>query len=64
MCKALALSALLANSNAKASASAATVFRRASAFSIADNGVPTHDGGTLELQKSNSDPPLPPKLIF
>ena len=42
MCKVLALLALLANSNAKASASASTVVGTASAFSTAVNTVPTH----------------------
>ena len=43
MCEVLALSALLANINAKASAVVSTT----SAFSIADNAVMTHGGGTM-----------------
>ena len=60
MCKVLALSALLANGNAKASA----VVIAASTFSTTDNDVPTHCGGTAESQKPNTDPSVPPKLIL
>ena len=47
VCKVLVLSALLANSNAKAS----TVVSTASSFSTADNAVPTHGGRTAESWK-------------
>ena len=58
VCKVLALSALLANSNTKASAR--TVVSTASAFSTADNTVPTCDGGTVASWKFNSYPPGSP----
>ena len=53
MCKVLALSALLANSNTTASASV---------FSITNNTFPTHCGGTAETWKPNADQLVPPKL--
>ena len=62
MCKVLALSALLANSNTKTSASAFVSI--ASTLSTADLSVLTHDGGTYESQKPNTDPPVPLKVIL
>ena len=59
MCKVLAL---MANRNAKASASDIAVVSTASAFSPGDNAVPTHSGGTAASQKPNADPPVPPRL--
>ena len=53
MCKVLALSALLAKSNTKASASA--VVSTASSFSTADNTVATHGGGVAELRNLHAD---------
>ena len=50
VCEVLALSALLATSNSKASAIASA------AFSTADNTVPTHNGGTAALWMHNADP--------
>ena len=67
MCKVLALSALLANSNAKASAIASAIVSAAisSPFSTAtDSTVPTHGGGTAESLKPKVDPQIPPKLIL
>ena len=54
----LALSALLANSKAKASALVST----ASDLSTADAAVPTHGVGTAASQKPTADPLVPPKL--
>ena len=58
MCKVLALSALLANSDVKANTIASTVVSTASAFSTADNAVPTHGGGTMASQEPNAEPPV------
>ena len=48
MCKVLALSALLANSNAEASAITSAVVSTATAFSTADSTVLTHGGRMAE----------------
>ena len=59
VCKVLALLALLADSNAKASAIASAV------VSTVDNTVLTHIGETVTAQKPNADPPqLPQSLYF
>ena len=54
MRKGLALSALLANSNASASATA--IVRTAIAFSPIDNAILAHGGGTAASLRSNADP--------
>ena len=59
MCKVLALSALLANSNDKASAITSIVVGTASSFSTAENG-----GGATALRQPNADPSVPPKFIL
>ena len=56
MCKSLALSALLANSNAKASAIASAIVTIASAFSTTNNIVPAQGGGKAESRKPNAEP--------
>ena len=56
MYKVLALSALLANSNAKASAITSAT---ASDFNTSDDAVPTYGGGMTESQKPNADPQFP-----
>ena len=58
----LALSALLANSNAKTSAIVSAVVSTASTFSSTGNALLTHGGGTAG--KSNADLPFSPKLIL
>ena len=53
MCKVLALSALLANRNAKANGSAGAVVSTAGVFSTAEKGVPTHSRRSLMLTKES-----------
>ena len=64
MFKVLALSALLANSNSKTSATVSAAVSIASTFSTADSAVLTHNGGTAASGKPHADPPVPPKLIL
>ena len=52
----LALSVLLAYSNAKASAITSPVVSTARAFSIAHNGVPTHGGELWQRGRLSSSP--------
>ena len=63
MCKLLAVLAMLAKSNTKATAIASANVSTASAFSTSDNVVPTHGGGMVMSWKPNSDPQVPLKLV-